>query len=783
MNEVRMMKEFSRRIAKLSQKQLAILAMDLQTKLDAVQRAKTEPIAVIGMGCRLPGGANSPEQYWKRLRDGFDAIAEVPPDRWDADAYYDSDPDQAGKINTRLGGFLDQVDSFDAQFFGISPREAASMDPQHRVFLEVAWEALENAGLAPDRLANSQTGVYVGISAIDYEKILQASGPANWDIYRMTGIGLNFVAGHLSFLLGLNGPSMAVDTACSSSLVTVHLACQSLRTGESDLALAGGVNLMLAPDNSITTSRSHMLSPDGRCKSFSAAADGIGRAEGCGVVVLKRYSDAVANGDQILGLIRGSAVNQDGPSSGLTVPNGLAQQGLVRAALSNADVTPQQVGYVEAHGTGTILGDPIEMHALGAVYCEGRSDANPLIVGSVKSNIGHAESAAGIAGLIKTLLALQHKEIPPHMHWHEPSPKITWDRYSVKIPTKLEPWTVESGPRFAGVSAFGGSGTNAHVVLEEAPVREPVIASEERPFHLFTLSAKSEEALQQLVKRYQLHFEVHSSPPIGDVCFTANTGRSHFSHRLVIAAEDNLQLRQKLTAVAAEDSAIGIFNGQILGKDRPKIVFLFTGQGSQYTGMGQQLYESQPVFRRIVNQCDKLLRPYLNQSLLSLLYPDTQMPVEGGNGEVSSLDDTAYAQPALFVLEYALAQLWRSWGIEPSALIGHSVGEYVAACLAGVFSLEDGLKLIAERGRLMQALPRNGGMASILAEESVVRAALSPYKEHLSIAAVNGPKSIVVSGENQALEKLLAQFEADGIKSRRLNVSHAFHSPLIEPML
>lgn len=778
-----MMKEFSRRIAKLSPKQLAILAIELQTKLDAVKRAKTEPIAVIGMGCRFPGGANSPEQYWRRLRDGFDAIAEVPPDRWNVDEYYDPDPDQIGKINTRLGGFLDQVDNFDAEFFGISPREAASMDPQHRVFLEVAWEALEDASVAPDGLARSQTGVYVGISAIDYEKILHASGPANWDIYRMTGVGLNFVAGHLSFLLGLHGPSMAVDTACSSSLVTVHLACQSLRTGESDLALAGGVNLMLTPDNSITTSRSHMLSPDGRCKSFSAAADGIGRAEGCGVVVLKRYSDAVASGDCILALIRGSTVNQDGPTSGLTVPNGLAQEALLRAALSNAGVTSEQVSYVEAHGTGTILGDPIEMHALGAVFCEGRSDANPLVVGSAKSNIGHAESAAGIAGLIKTILALQHQEIPPHLHWHDPSPKITWDRFPVKIPTKLMSWTVESDRRFAGVSAFGGSGTNAHVVLEEAPVREREIAGSERPFHLFTLSAKSEEALQQLVKRYQLHFETHSSPPIEDVCFTANTGRSHFSHRLAIVTENNLQLRQKLSAVAAEDSTTGIFSGQISGKDRPKIVFLFTGQGSQFIGMGRQLYESQPVFRRIVNQCDELLLPYLNQSLLSLLYPDTQTPIVGDNGEVPSLDDTAYAQPALFVLEYSLAQLWRSWGIEPSALIGHSVGEYVAACLAGVFSLEDGLKLIAERGRLMQALPRNGGMASIMAEEAVVRAALAPYEKQLSIAAVNGPRSIVISGELQTLEKLLTQFKADGIKSRRLNVSHAFHSPLIVPML
>lgn len=778
-----MMKEFSRRIAKLSQKQLAILAMDLQTKLDVVQRAKTEPIAVIGMGCRLPGGAHSPEQYWKRLRDGFDAVAEVPPDRWDADAYFDPDPDQAGKIITRSGGFLDQVDSFDAHFFGISPREAASMDPQHRVFLEVAWEALEHAGVAADKITNSQTGVFVGISATDYEKILQASGPANWDIYRMTGIGLNFAAGHLSFLLGLQGPSMAVDTACSSSLVTVHLACQSLRAGESDLALAGGVNLILLPDNSITTSRSQMLSPDGRCKTFSAAADGIGRAEGCGVVVLKRYSDAVANGDQILALIRGSAVNQDGPSSGLTVPNGLAQQALLRTALSNAGITADQVGYVEAHGTGTILGDPIEMHALGAVYCEGRPDTDPLVVGSVKSNIGHAESAAGVAGLIKTILALQHKEIPPHLHWHEPSPKITWDRFSVMIPTELKPWTVDGGPRFAGVSAFGGSGTNAHVILEEAPSRERETVSKERPYHLFTLSAKNEEALKQLVELYQQHFEANQWTPIEDVCLTANSGRSHFSHRLAIVAEDNLQLRRKLATAVAEESAPGIFKGQILGKDNPKIAFLFTGQGSQYVSMGRKLYESEPVFRRVVDRCDELLQPSLDRSLLSLLYPGIHTPDAGDNGEIPSLDDTAYAQPALFVLEYALAKLWKSWGIEPSALIGHSVGEYVAACLAGVFSLEDGLKLIAERGRLMQALPRNGGMASILADETVVRDAIAPYKEHLSIAAINGPTSIVVSGESQALQELLAQFDADGIKSRRLNVSHAFHSPLIEPML
>ncbi len=778
----------------------------MRSQLEAMERAKTEPIAIIGMGCRFPGEADTPEAFWRLLQNGEDGIREIPKDRWDVDAYYDPDPNAPGKMYTRQGGFLERVDEFDPLFFDISPREAVSMDAQHRLLLEVSWEALENAGLAPDQLTGSRTGVYVGITANDYAQLYLKFGDLDRiDAYVSTGNPFNFAPGRLSYILGLHGPSMAVDTACSSSLVTVHLACQSLRVGECQLALAGGVNLILLPETTVTLSKARMLATDGRCKTFDAAADGYGRGEGCGMVVLKRLSDALAEGDNILALIRGSAVNQDGPSSGLTVPNAQAQQRLIREALANAGVSPAQIDYVEAHGTGTSLGDPIEVQALAAVLGEGRPKEKPFIIGTAKTNIGHLESAAGIAGLIKVVLALQHEEIPPHLHLKSPNPHIAWEKVPAVIPTQRTPWLSGNRRRFAGVSSFGVSGTNAHVIVEEAP--SPLLggaegAAIERPSHLLTLSAKSEGALKALASRFAHSLKTNPHGALPDVCYTANTGRAHFAHRLAVMADTSAQMGEALEAFATGQESAGALNGLVQGRaaSRPKVAFLFTGQGSQYVSMGRQFYETQPIFRQTLDRCDELLRPHLDRPLLEVLYPQAGDSIvrAGGSpvgnepaarstlsprGRGERLDETAYTQPALFAVEYALAQVWRSWGIEPSVVMGHSVGEYVAACLAGVFSLEDGLKLIAARGRLMQALPAGGEMAAVFASVERVAAAVAPFRDSVSIAAVNSPTETVLSGARESVGAVLSSLKAEGVKAHRLKVSHAFHSPLMAPML
>ena len=735
----------------------------------------SEPIAIVGMGCRFPG-AESPEAFWQLLHDGVDAIREVPSDRWDVDAVYDPEPGTPGKMSTRWGGFLDQVDQFDPRFFGISPREASRMDPQQRLLLEVAWEALENAGQAPDRLAGSSTGVFVGVSSYDYSH-LQFSDPERIDAYAGTGNAHSIVANRLSYLLDLRGPSIAVDTACSSSLVAVHLACQSLRSGESDLALAGGVNLILSPELTVTFSQARMMASDGRCKTFDARADGYVRGEGCGVVVLKRLSDALRDGDTILAVIRGSAINHDGRSNGLTAPNGLSQQAVIRQALENAGVAPAQITYVEAHGTGTSLGDPIEVQSLRAVLDEGRPPDQPYLVGSVKTNIGHLEAAAGVAGLIKVVLSLMHEEIPPHLHLEKVNPYISLNGSPLEIPTGRRPWPRGEKPRLAGVSSFGFGGTNAHIVLAEAPVLDTPEREEEqveRTHHLLVLSAKSETALQALAQRYADHL-ARTSDPVSDICFTASTGRAHFDHRLAVVTDTADTLHERLTSFAAGERPAGLVSGKVESRERPRIAFLFTGQGAQYPGMGRLLYETQPTFRATLDRCDDILRSRLERPLLSVLYPEQE--------DDPLLHQTAYTQPALFALEYALAELWRSWGVEPDVVMGHSVGEYVAACVAGVFDLEDGLTLIAERGRLMQALPQDGAMAAVFAPEEQIAAALEPYRDQVSIAAVNGPENTVISGAREAVQAVLETLRAAGVAAKPLTVSHAFHSPLMEPML
>jgi len=751
----------------------------LSKKIKRLEGKNKEPIAIIGLACRFPGVADGPEAFWHSIDGRLDAISEVPPDRWDIDAYYDPNPDANGKMYTRWGGFITDVDHFDPQFFGISPREATSMDPQQRLLLEVCWEAMEKAGHAPDKqYGQLKTGVFFGMSTGDYSQIVSHSDVSN-NLYSSTGNAHSIAAGRIAYAMDLHGPCMAVDTACSSSLVSLHLAVQSLRNGECNMALAGGVNLILTPERSIEFCRGRMLSADGRCKTFDASADGYVRGEGCGAVVLKKLSDAIAAGDNIMAVIKGSAINQDGRSSGLTAPNGIAQESVLRDALKNAGVKAQDIDYIEAHGTGTELGDPMEMRALNAVVASKHTPENPLWVGSVKTNIGHLEAAAGIASVIKVVLSLQNGKIPAHLHFKEPNPHIPWDEIAVSIPTDSVPWPTSEKPRIAGVSSFGFSGTNAHVILQEAPALKQVTSQYERPLHLLSLSAKSELALKDLTGRYATHLSLPSSQSIGDVCFTTNGGRSDFEHRIAIIGETSAQVAEKLSIFHQDKSTNGIYHGQVSRRERPKIAFLFTGQGSQYVGMGRQLYDTQPTFRKILDKCDELLQEKLKQSLISLLYP-----VAGGEAESAEhLNQTAITQPALFAMEYALAQLWRSWGIEPSAVMGHSVGEYVAACVAGVFSLEDGLMLIAERGRLMQSLLRGGEMAAVFADESRVSNAISSYKASISIAALNGPENTVISGVGADVQAILRQFAAEGIDATPLIVSHAFHSPLMEPIL
>lgn len=713
-----------------------------------------EPIAIVGLACRFPGAPDA-DAFWRLQIDGVDAVTEVPADRWPVDQYYDPERGKPGKMYSRWGGFLTDIDRFDAAFFGVSPREATQLDPQHRILLETTQHALEHAGMSPDDLRGAPVGVFVGMRESEYFDSQTARTPLDADTYYGTGNAQSTATGRISHTFGWTGPSLPVDTACSASLVAVHLAVASLRARECTMAVAGGVSLLLDPLSTIGLCRAGMLSPEGRCKTFSAAANGYVRAEGCGLLVLKPLSDALAANDRILAVVSGSAVNQDGASGGLTVPNGPAQQAVIRRALAVSGIEPRAVGYIEAHGTGTSLGDPIEVGALQDVF--GDRD-EPLLVGSVKTNIGHAETAAGIAGLIRTIQILEHGVVPPVLHLDVPNPFIPWGELSLSIPRVAEARAIEH----AGVSSFGFSGTNAHIVLSRAPDGQAT-PREERP-ELLVLSAKTEKALGETIVRYR--DRLLDEVPLADACYTAAVGRAHHRHRAALIADDKEGMVARLEKLAEGVVSPGDAKGAE-SAEPPRVAFLFTGQGSQYAGMSQQLYRTEPVFRAALDRCAALFEPDL--SLLDVLF-----------GEASrSLHQTELTQPALLAVGWSLAQLWRSWGVEPRSVLGHSVGEVAAACVAGVLGLEDAARLIVARGRLMKERTPDGAMLAVYASVEEIEPIVAEHAD-VSIAAINGDRSIVIAGAPSSVHAIEKGLE---VPSERLTVSRAFHSPLMEPML
>lgn len=757
----------------------------LRQASDNLRRARqeaTEPIAVVGMGCRFPGAA-SIDAYWDLLAAGRSGVSTVPTDRWDADALTAPGAKQAGKITSNRAGFIDRVDQFDGQFFGISDREAASLDPQHRLLMEVAWETLERAGVDPDRYADLAAGVFLGICSNDYLQLLSDRGREEIDAYLGTGNAHSAAAGRLSYFLKWQGPSVAVDTACSSSLTAVHYAVQSLRTGDCEIALAGGVNLILTPELSINLSQAGMLSPRGECSSFTRAADGFVRGEGCGMVLLKRLRKAVEDGDRIWSVLRGTAVNQDGRSNGLTAPNGPSQQSVIRRALKSSGLKPKDIDYLEAHGTGTELGDPTEMAALAAVFggdaAEGRS--GPLQVGSAKANIGHLEGAAGIAGLIKTCLSLHHQQMPPHPSFDPtssgpegPSDHIDWSQ-PIQVPHRLTPWNqTESRVRGAGVSSFGFGGTNAHVVVEAAPQTQAVFNHEEFEGHegvcnenprWVTLSAKSEKALNELAESYR---DELPEAPLEAIAYAANAGRASHSHRLAIGADDLAQLKRRLDEwVATQETNRETLHG-IVTRDAAT-GWLFGGQGGCRPGMGRELYARFETFRNAWDRCDEILREQWPRSLSEICWENPQRWL----AEVDT-------QLALVSWQISLAELWTTWARPPQWVIGHSLGEFAAAVTAGMLTREDALRIVCRRAELVDSLEERGAMLAVMASAEQVEPLLT---NGLSLASLNGPRQTVVSGGEQAIAQFEAKLTETRTRSKRLATSHAFHSPIVDPIV
>jgi len=740
------------------------------------------------MACRFPG-ADDYNQFWENLESGVNSISEIPSQRWEVEKHYSPIPNQPNKTISKWGGLVEGIDEFDADFFSISPREAGKVDPQHRIMLELSWSCIEDAGYSPSQLSGKDVGVFIG--ACNYDSILLMNqNQDNVEGHSGTGTWTCMIPNRISSFFNLHGPSIPIDTACSSSLVAIHYALKSLKESECEMALVGGISVLFTSTTYIQMSQLGMLSPTGQCRTFSSDADGYVRGEGSGVVLLKPLTKAIEDGDRIYGVIQGSAINHGGKARTITSPNVYAQAQVIRSAYNNANISPNTVSYIESHGTGTPLGDPIEINALKRAYRQlyqqyglEKTEKPYCGIGAVKSNIGHLEGAAGIAGLIKVLLAMKYKKLPQIVNFKELNPRISIKDTPFYFIEETQEWKRlknESGeeiPRRAGLSSFGIGGVNAHIVLEEplekVKYQQNLSDRLERPQQILTLSAQTEKALRELATKYKTYLQSQTKTSLQDICFSANTGRTHFADKLAIVAESNSDLQEKLADFLEDNETNGVVRGKAESQEK-EIAFLFTGQGSQYVDMGRQLYETQPTFQKIIDQCNAILKEYLEVPLLEVIYSQSNSNL---------LDKTAYTQPALFALEYALAKLWESWGVKPNVVMGHSVGEYVAATVAGVLSLEDGLKLIAMRSRLMQQLPPGGEMVSVMASESLVTEAIGEYSSQVTIAAINGPESIVISGESRAIATICNKLEAMGVKTKKLQVSHAFHSPLMEPML
>ena len=731
------------------------------------------PIAVVGLSCRFPR-IEGPEEFWRRLAAGEAVIDPAP---GEARRRLVGSAGSGGDFGSAPGGYLERVEEFDADFFQMSPREAEAADPQQRLALELAWEALESSGDAGDR-RDMRAGVFVGATAGDYADLAHRAGAEAISRFSVVGLSRAVIANRISYALGVTGPSVVVDAAQASSLVAVHQGCESLRGGEADLVLAGGVQLNLDPRSTVAAARFGVLSPDGRCFTFDARANGYVRGEGGGFVVLRRLADALGRGDRVLAVIRGSAVNNDGASAGFTVPRVEAQEAAVRDALRRAGVKGSAVQYVELHGTGTPVGDPIEAAALGGVLGAGRPRGEPLRVGSVKTNLGHLEGAAGIAGLIKTVLAVAKRELPPSLNFETPNPEIPLEELGLAVQDALGEWPDRARPLVAGVSSFGIGGTNAHVVLEEAPEpRAAEVSAEagtrEGPIAL-ALSARDPDALAEAGGRLAAHLRSRPEQDLADVAFSLASGRALFAHRAVVLGAGREELLEGLDALASGERAAGLVSGRAAAG---ATAFMFTGQGAQRPGMGSGLYEAFPAFRSALDALCAEIDPFLGRSLKGVMW------AAKGSAEAALLDRTEFTQPALFALEVSLFRLVESLGVRPDYLVGHSIGELAAAHVAGVLSLPDACRLVCARGRLMGALPEGGAMLAVEATEDEVAPALEGLDERVSVAAVNGPKAVVLSGEADEVARLAEALAGDGRRTKRLAVSHAFHSPLMDPML
>lgn len=744
--------------------------------------ARKDGIAIVGIGCRFPGGINSADSLWKLLVEGREAVSDVPPDRWNVERFYDPEPGLVGKTIAKRGGFVDGIEHFDPQFFGISPREAPYIDPQQRLLLETAWEAIEDAGMVLDFDKGTDVGVFVGISHNDYQALQHTpTDRVGISAHTPTGSAHSIAANRISYCLNLSGPSIAMDTACSSALTAVHVACEHILAGRCKTAMAGGVTVMITPDGFIGFSQAGMLSPEGKCKAFDASANGFVRGEGAGMVLMKRLSDAIADGDRIHAVILGSAVNQDGHTNGISLPSPDAQARLVRDACADAGVKPSQIGYVEAHGTGTAVGDPIEAHALGEALCADRAADAPLIIGSVKTNLGHLETASGIAGLIKTILLLKHGRIPASLHFETPNPNIDFAALKLRVPVEGEPFPNTGGIRMAGVNSFGFGGANAHVILTEAPARlqpAPLAADKERSWPLL-LSARSEQALRVAASELSVWLDDRSklngsSPLLPDITYMLGARRNHHSHRLALTANSMAEMVQELGAFSTGEAGPKLRTAFTPRREvATRVVFVMSGQGPQWWGMGRELMRHEPVFRKTMEACDKAMRPWANFSLLDeLARPEAS----------SQMQKTAVSQPAIFAMQMALAELWKSWGVRPAAVVGHSVGEIAAACVAGIITLEQAAKIIVYRGRFMdECAPAGGTMLAVGMSPDEAEAVIARHDPKVSIAAFNGPRSLTLSGLRTSLEAIATELEAKEVFARFLQVSHPFHHAMMQP--